>query len=226
MENLELKPNLAKAVIAVMKDVKGVEKGLTVGTGGSSYKGVGDKDVKIIIGRAMANYGLCILPIEVTPTLRVDRWEEPDPYKAGQIKQKQQVFTEVTTKYLLLHESGESVVLSGYGHGVDSQDKSAGKATTYSLKYALLYAFLVPTGDIDDSEYDHSDSIEVPKKVAPKATSTTKVTTNPTQKKWLNKGTVEYTNAVNKLKAKTVTMSQIISAYNLSTEVKAELEKL
>ena len=52
----------------------------------------------------------------------------------------------------------------GYGHGVDSQDKSAGKATTYALKYALLYAFLVPTGKIDDADNTHSEEISTPKK--------------------------------------------------------------
>lgn len=154
--------NLAKAIIAVMKAVKGIEKGMTVGAGQSSYKGVSDKDVKNIIGKAMEANGLCVLPIEVTPTIRVDRWEESSQYGN---KQKQQVFTEVTTKYLLLHSSGESQVISGYGHGVDAQDKGAGKATTYALKNAMLYTFFVPTGDIDDTDTIHSDNIEVPKTV-------------------------------------------------------------
>ena len=46
MEELTKLPNLAKAVIAVMKEVKGIDKTLNVGTGQSSYKGVSDKDVK------------------------------------------------------------------------------------------------------------------------------------------------------------------------------------
>ena len=146
MNNLELKPNLAKAVIAVMKEVDGVEKGMTVGTGKSSYKGVSDKDVKQIFKKALVNNGLCILPIGVKPNLTIERWEEADAYNGGAMKTKQSAFTEVTTQYLLLHESGESVVLEGYGHGVDSQDKGAGKATTYALKCTLLYTFLTPTG--------------------------------------------------------------------------------
>ena len=51
-------------------------------------------------------------------------------------KSKQSVFTDAHTKYLLLHTSGESIELSGYGQGVDTQDKGAGKATTYALKNA------------------------------------------------------------------------------------------
>lgn len=147
--------NLAQAICQVMQEVKSIEKNLTVGEGKASYKGVADKDVKHLIGEAMTRAGLVILPIEIQPTVKVERWTEDSIYGP---KVKQSVFTEVKTKYLLLHESGQSQEIVGYGHGVDSQDKSAVKATTYALKYALLYAFMVPTGTIDDSDTTHSDS--------------------------------------------------------------------
>ena len=153
--------NLSKAIIAVMNDVKGIEKSMTVGEGRMSYKGVPDKEVKKIIGASMAKNGLSMLPIDVEANTKIERWEEAD--YSGKIKTKQSVFTEVKTKYLLLHTSGESLEISGYGHGVDSQDKGAGKATTYALKYALLYSFLVPTGDIDDADAMHSQEIATPK---------------------------------------------------------------
>jgi hypothetical protein len=158
--------NLATAVIAVMQEVKGIEKNMQIGEGRMSYKGVADQEVKKVIGDAMAKHGLCILPIGVTPITKVDRWEEDDTYNKQPPypkKTKQSVFTEVATKYLLLHESGESLELAGLGHGVDSQDKGAGKATTYALKYTLLYTFLVPTGKIDDADNTHSDDIQAPK---------------------------------------------------------------
>ncbi len=151
--------NLAQAILKVMDEVKGIDKTMNVGTGNSSYKGVSDKEVKKIIGSAMQKNGLCLLPIGVNASTKVDRWMENGQY--GE-KSKQSVFTEVTTKYLLLHESGESQVLEGYGQGVDSQDKSAGKATTYALKYVMLYTFLTPTGTIDDADNTHSDTIPAP----------------------------------------------------------------
>lgn len=151
--------NLAKAVVAVMKEVKSIKKNSNVGTGNSSYKGVQDMDVKKAVGESMEKNGLCILPVSIDSKTSVERWSEDTNYGP---KQKQQVFTEVHAKYLLLHETGESIELSGYGHGIDSQDKSAGKATTYALKYALLYAFMIPTGDIDDTDNTHSDEKEVP----------------------------------------------------------------
>ena len=166
--------NLIKAVIAVMNEVKGIEKSMTVGNGKNSYKGVPDKEVKKIIGSAMAKNGLCILPIGIKPTIKIERWEEPDYNK--EIKLKQSVFTEVFSTYLLMHESGESQEICGYGQGVDSQDKGAGKATTYALKYALLYSFLVPTGDIDDADIVHSQEYSIkPNKPQVKSESLEKV---------------------------------------------------
>ena len=81
------------------------------------------------------------------------------------MKQKQSVFTKAVVKYTLLHESGESTIVCGYGHGVDPQDKGAGKATTYAMKNALLYTFLTPVGKIDDAETTHSNEIATPQPI-------------------------------------------------------------
>lgn len=155
--------NLVKAVLKVMEECEGIEKSMDVGTGRSSYKGVSDKDVKIKVGQSMRRNGLIILPTKITPNLQIERWEEEQAWNGQkQMKQKQSAFTETITEYLLCHESGEHVTLSGYGHGVDTQDKGAGKATTYALKYTLLYTFLVATGHIDDADKSHSNDIEIP----------------------------------------------------------------
>jgi hypothetical protein len=175
--------NIAQAILKVMEDVKGIDKTMTIGTGSSSYKGVPDQEVKKVIGESMKKNGLTILPISVEPTLKIDRWEEIDQYSKETpkaTKTKQSIFTEVKTKYLLLHESGESIELAGYGHGVDTQDKGAGKATTYALKYTLLYTFLVPTGKIDDADVTHSETYETPK-------VNQQPNQQPAKDKWLNK---------------------------------------
>lgn len=151
---------ITKAILAVMTEVRSIDKTADVGTGGSSYKRVSDKVVKEVLQPAMVKNGLAIVPTAVEAKATTERWTETTQY--GE-KQKQSTLTEVTTKYLLVHESGESIELAGYGQGVDSQDKGAGKATTYALKYALLYTFLIPTGKIDDADDTHSDDIEVPK---------------------------------------------------------------
>jgi CxxC motif-containing protein len=154
--------NLHEAVINVMKSVKNIDKSMTVGEGKNSYKGVADKDVKYIIGQAMAENRLSCLPIDIVEDVKIDRWTEETNYG---IKQKQSIFTKVKVTYRLTFAvTGEHIDICGYGHGVDSQDKSAGKAMTYALKNALLYSFLVPTGAIDDTDNTHSNNIEVPVK--------------------------------------------------------------
>lgn len=157
--------NLALAIIAVMKDVKGMEKNSRVGTGRSAYDGTKYKDVAEVFNDSMEKNGLCILPIGIDEETQIDRWEEDDTYNKKPPypkKTKQSVFTKVATKYLLLHESGESQELAGYGHGIDPQDKGAGKATTYALKNCLLYTFLTPVGKIDDADTTHSNNIKTP----------------------------------------------------------------
>lgn len=156
---------LAKAIIKVMKAVKNIEKAATVGSGQNSYKGVKDKDVKEIFNTEFVKNGLCILPISIDDTVKVERWQEETNWGP---RQKQSVFCSVKTKYLLLHESGESMEICGYGHGVDPQDKASAKATTYALKNALLYTFLTPVGDMPDTDTVHSDSVPVPQKKAVK----------------------------------------------------------
>lgn len=153
---------LVKAIIKVINEVDNVEKNSNVGTGQSAYKGVSDKDVKLAVRRAMARNGLVILPIGVTANTDVMAWQEADPYNPGKTKRKQQVFVDVHVKYKLMHTSGESEIVEGVGHGVDSMDKAAGKATTYALKYTLLYLFLIPSGEIDDADRNHSDEAAVP----------------------------------------------------------------
>jgi hypothetical protein len=164
---------LHESIINVMKAVKNIDKSMTVGSGQNSYKGVADKDVKYIIGSAMAENNLTCLPIDIQPKVQIDRWEAQETYSGNtQIKQKQSIFTEVIVKFLITHSlTNESLTIVGYGHGVDTQDKSAGKATTYALKNALLYSFLVPTGAIDDTDKTHSSTIEVPQKKKPLLTN-------------------------------------------------------
>lgn len=153
--------NISKAIIQVMDEVNGVAKNMTVWSWNNQYKWVSDKDVKQAIRESMIKNWLCILPTDVQSKIQIDRWEEDDSYKPGTKKTKQSTFTEVNTKYILLHSSWEQMLIAWYGQGVDTQDKGAGKATTYALKNTLLNMFLIPTGvDTDDV---HSDSYDIPK---------------------------------------------------------------
>lgn len=156
MEKSEQIDQLVDAVIAVVKEVKNIDKNLKVGEGNMSYKGVADKDVKSEIGQSMAKNGLSIFPTKIEPKTTIT------PFVDQYGKPKQKVFTEVLVTYLLTHKSGQFITLQGFGHGDDPSDKAAGKATTYALKYTLLYTFLVATGQIDDTDKTHSNDAVVP----------------------------------------------------------------
>ena len=201
---------LAKAIISVMKEVKGMEKNSRVGAGTrAAYDGTKDSDVKEAFNNALSKNGLAMIPISIEDEIKIDRWEEENTWSGKTtLKQKQSVFTKVKTKYLLLHESGESIEVAGYGHGVDAQDKGAGKATTYALKNALLYTFLTTVGKIDDSDTTHSAQIETP-------------TDN---KKWLTESQLNATLKATKdqaekvlstFKMKKVYKDQIVNKFNL-----------
>lgn len=208
--------NISKAIIEVMKAVKGMEKNSRVGSGGNSYSGTKDQDVKEVFNTVLAENGLCILPIDIQEETQLDRWEEVDAWSKSTPKDKktkQSVFTKVKVKYMLLHDSGESIELMGYGHGVDPQDKGAGKATTYALKNCLLYTFLTPVGKIDDAETTHSDEIKTVPVVAKKA---------PTKKQQFKEGGF---NAV--LKSKDVSViKDVLNKYELAPEQRIGLEAL
>tara|TARA_R110000764_G_scaffold218528_1_gene306015 strand:+ start:609 stop:1247 length:639 start_codon:yes stop_codon:yes gene_type:complete len=200
--------SLAKAVISVMKEVKGMEKNSRVGSGGMAYNGTKDQDVKEVFNEALAKHGLCMIPFDIQEETQVDRWEEETTHGK---KQKQSVFTKAVVKYNLLHESGESIVVCGYGHGVDPQDKGAGKATTYAMKNALLYTFITPVGKIDDTETTHSNDVAV----APK----------PTNNKSLDIGTVNWDKVMmyvskNKDKGLEAIVSDLERKYKLTAKVK------
>lgn len=147
---------ITKAILSVAEQVKSIDKGLKVGAGNSSYKAVGDSDVRNTLRKPMADAGLVLVPTGTVSKSVVERYV--DNYGNN----KQSVFTEVETTYKLIHqESGESLDLAGYGQGVDSQDKGAGKATTYALKNTLLDLFMITKGTDYDTDATHSDDIEV-----------------------------------------------------------------
>jgi len=146
-----------------MKEIMWVEKDMTVWNWTSSYKWVSDKQVRMKIRESMIKHWLVIYPVSVTPKFQIDRWEEEvEDYKTKKMvmKTKQSVFTEVISTYKIVHTSWESDIIAGYWHWVDTQDKWAGKATTYALKNTLLSLFLIPTWvDTDDT---HSDDLPTP----------------------------------------------------------------
>ena len=56
----------------------------------------------------------------------------------------------ITWRFTNAEDPQDFLLVQSAGQGADTQDKGAGKAMTYSRKYALLNTLLIPTGEDPD----------------------------------------------------------------------------
>lgn len=208
---------IVKAINKVMISVTSIEKNSNVGQGNSAYKGTMDMDVKLAFKTLMAENGLVLLQTGIDEKTKVFRWQEEVKYgnQPAIMKTKQSVFTKATVTYILAHESDQWIELQGYGHGIDAQDKGAGKVTTYALKNILLYTFLTPVGDIDDTDTTHSDDHQTPQ-----SKSNSNAEPQP-----LVKDSEQYKTIVKSIKDKKLTNLKQIN-YPVDEKLQKELQKL
>lgn len=150
MENM----NIYQKLSAITAELSTVAKNLEVGYGKSKYKAVGEADVLRAVKPLEAKYGVYSYPharrIVESGTIENETID-------GQTREKivkRALFERVETVYRFVNiENPEEYVdITTYGDGVDAQDKSVGKAMTYSDKYALLKAYKIVTGDDPDQE--------------------------------------------------------------------------
>lgn len=158
----ENKVGLYKKIHAVMCETEGIEKNLTVGFGGNSYKAVGEASVLNEIKPLLKKHGLVLFPIELDVNEKLDVF----PTAKGDTSR---LMTQIKAKYKIVDiDTGEFEILETIGNGVDTQDKASGKAMTYALKVLLQKTFMLFSGE--DTDNEHSDSI-TDKNTAPKASS-------------------------------------------------------
>lgn len=106
------------------------------------YKFVEVGDAADFIRKALAEHVITMMPTRVQVVGQADR-----PTKSGGSTTTVDLITDWT---LTDGESGESITIQSFGAGADVGDKYSGKASTSAMKYALLTAFLLSTGE--DSE--------------------------------------------------------------------------
>lgn len=138
-----------------MKEVKNIEKDVIIHEGSSSeYRAVSDKKTREVIGQAMIDAGLAMVPVSTEAHTDTQTYQDGDSIRRTTL-------TEVNRDYMLIHaDSNSHIIVNGYGHGIDHGDKGAAKATTFALKNLLLDMFLVPKGDMDDGELTPSAAFE------------------------------------------------------------------
>jgi hypothetical protein len=66
----------------------------------------------------------------------------------------------MTIRFANVDDPADCIDVATFGHGIDTQDKGPGKAMSYAVKYALLKALGLETGD--DPDLDQNVSYENP----------------------------------------------------------------
>jgi hypothetical protein len=132
----------------VMAEAERVPKNGTAPASMGSFRFATIGDIEDAVRKALGSRKVSFLPVAVEPTA---------DWTATLQSGKTMFYQSVRVTYRFTDgETGESVEIQSMGTGSDTQDKATPKALTGALKYALLEAFLIPTGD-DQEAHDASN---------------------------------------------------------------------
>lgn len=139
--------NIYEKLSSISNKLSTVAKNLEVGFGANKYKAVGEADVLKAVKPLEAEFGVYSYPHSRSI---IESGEIESVNAKGEVKK--QFFERIETVYRFVNidKPEEFVDITTYGDGIDSQDKSVGKAMTYGDKYALLKAYKIVTGDDPD----------------------------------------------------------------------------
>lgn len=141
--------NIFEKLSAISLEISNVEKNLSVGVGKSSYKAVGEADVLAAVRPAESKFRVYSYPVD--RKIIESGTIESTNYN-GEVKKQIFERIEVTYRFVNMDKPDEVVDIKSYGDGIDTGDKSVGKAMTYADKYALLKAYKIITGEDPDQE--------------------------------------------------------------------------
>lgn len=143
--------NIYQKLSSITNELSVVAKNLEVGYGKSQYKAVGEADVLRAVKPLEAKYGVYSYPY-ARKIIDSGVIENVSVGKDNEKIEKKQLFERIETVYRFVNIDNpqEYIDITTYGDGIDSQDKSVGKAMTYADKYALLKAYKIITGDDPD----------------------------------------------------------------------------
>jgi len=165
--------NIYEKLLHIQSEIPTVAKNLNVVAGyNQSYKAVSERDVKDAIKPLEEKYGVYSYPImkELIDQRQIEQEGKNGKRTVFYIREK------VTYRFVNIHKPEEFIEIDGYGDGIDTGDKSTGKADTYASKYCLLSAYKISTGDDPDVEASPEHGYkkepqkkqEAPKQTAPK----------------------------------------------------------
>ncbi len=125
-----------------------VAKNLTVSTGKSSYKAVGERDILDAVKPVEVEFGIYSYPYdrEIVESERL----ESEGYD-GKVRTTFYIKMKTIYRFVNADKPDEFIDTVSFSTGLDSGDKPDGKAMTYADKYALMKAYKISTGDDPDA---------------------------------------------------------------------------
>lgn len=132
---------LVKKLVEVMKQVKYIQK-----TGFNDfhrYRYATEADVNEKVREVLADHNVVLIPNVKSHSVR----------EHTNAKGKTEYIVTVGVEFTFYDgDSGETITFMTYGEGQDAGDKGTYKAITGAQKYALMKAFMIPTGDDPESD--------------------------------------------------------------------------
>ena len=135
-------PFIYSKMASILNDVDAIKKDKT--NTQQNYKFRGIDDMYNALHVLFAKYQVFI----TSNVLKIEREERTS------IKGTNLIYTVIQIEFNFITIDGSSVSSIMIGEAMDSGDKSANKAMSTALKYALMQAFLIPTDDLIDSDKD------------------------------------------------------------------------
>jgi hypothetical protein len=129
----QLIPKVMLAVGAVEKSRKNIQQ---------NYQFRGIDDFYAALHRPLCEHGMFVVP-EVLAETR----EERQGRSGGTL-----IYTTLRVKHTFYAPDGSSIAAVTVGEAMDSGDKSANKAMSAAMKYALIEVFCIPTEEDNDTE--------------------------------------------------------------------------
>lgn len=125
--------NIYQLLLEARKEIGYLQKDGKVEFGSTKYKAITDEKVMTTVRPILDKYGI-VMTIESIQMSRTG------------------VITEgiITWRLTNASDPNDYILVQSAGQGSDTQDKGAGKMTTYSRKYCLLNTLLVPSGEDPD----------------------------------------------------------------------------
>lgn len=169
--------NLFEKLSNITNELTAVAKNLNVGFGSNSYKAVGEADVLAAVKPLEFKYQVYSYPL--SRSIIVDK--ETTTKNGGT---NQFIRMETVYRFVNINKPEEFIDITTFGDGVDTSDKSPGKAMTYADKYALLKAYKIITGEDPDQHMSEEQKTSKKKQEPKKEVEEVKYIQKE-QSKWL-----------------------------------------